>query len=444
MGDLESILPKESATVAAIYAHYKRTGDAEPKRGYLGASIIGHPCERYLWYTFRQATKPEIDGRTYRLFETGDLAESRFVADLRAIGCEVHEKDPSTGQQFEVSALGGHFSGHMDGCARGIPEAPATWHVLEFKTHNAKSYAKLKKDGVAKSKPQHHAQMQAYMHLTGMTRALYLAVNKDTDELYAERVRYDKAFAVGLMSLAERIITSTTPPDRIASRPDWHECKWCDAREVCWGGDKALPIQSISCRQCCFATPKTDVPGAVWWCEKRLRALSPNDQDRACDDHLVLPGMISFADPTGSGTENGRDHIEFTQREPDSAGYASWRHGAGGWSTKELLSVSASTLVNEVASRAKELFGAEAGRERNGMVLARYTDDTSFVVWTGHARHLQAEWTKLYGTTLSDLKPIAEDEDLNVIAIEYECRAGHAAVVLDPQTKKCWILQGKA
>ena len=48
----------------------------------------------------------------------------------------------------------------------GIPEAPKTWHVLEFKTHNSKSFAKLEKEGVQKSNPMHYAQMQVYMGCT--------------------------------------------------------------------------------------------------------------------------------------------------------------------------------------------------------------------------------------------------------------------------------------
>ncbi len=311
MGDISELIPQDSQTVKAIYAAYKQRGDAEPKRGYLGASIIGHPCERYLWYCFRQACKPDFDGRLYRLFETGDLEEARFAKDLRAIGCEVHEVDPSTGQQFEVSGFGGHFSGHMDGCALGVPEAPKTWHVLEFKTHNNKSFVKLNKEGVQKAKPQHYAQMQAYMHKTGMTRALYLAVNKDTDELYSERVRYDRAFCENIMERAERVITSTTPPAKISKRRDYYECKWCDANEVCWGGEKALPITSISCRQCCFATPKMDGK-ARWECDKHGRSLSQTDQDKACDDHLILPGLIASAEPTGHGLVDGKDYIEFT------------------------------------------------------------------------------------------------------------------------------------
>jgi len=224
MTALKDVLPKEPETVRAIYAHYKKMGDAEPTRGYLGASSIGHHCQRYLWYQFRYCCKPEFNGRMYRLFETGELEESRFEIDLENIDCEVHCLD-SNGEQFEVSALGGHFSGHMDGCAIRIPEAPKTWHVLEFKTHNAKSFAKLKKEGVEKSKLQHYEQCQVYMLLTGMTRTLYLARNKDTDELYSERIKYDRKRAYGLKHRAEYIILNTKPPPRISERSDYYQCK---------------------------------------------------------------------------------------------------------------------------------------------------------------------------------------------------------------------------
>ena len=240
MGNLSQYTPQESETVSRIYAWHKAMGDAEPQRGYLGASIIGHECMRYLWYCFRQCVGRQFEGRLYRLFETGDLAEERFTKELRAIGCEVHDVDPSTGKQFEVSAWGGHFSGHMDGCALGIPEAPKAWHVLEFKTHNAKSFAKLQKEGVAKSKPMHQAQMQVYMGLTKMDRALYLAVNKDTDELYAERVKYDSTEFTRLMDRAGRIIMAQAPMPRITDRPDDFRCRFCDAKTICWG-PRTLP-----------------------------------------------------------------------------------------------------------------------------------------------------------------------------------------------------------
>ncbi len=253
MSNLSDILPSFSETVEAIYAYYKKVGDAEPTRGYLGASSIGHHCERYLWYRFRYCCKPEFSGRMRRLFVTGDLEESRFRDDLIDIGCTVYTLGDS-GDQYEVSALGGHFSGHMDGCALGIPEAPKTWHVLEFKTHNAKSFTKLKKEGVEKSKPQHYAQCQIYMHLTGMTRCLYLAKNKDTDELYSERSEYDKVLSESYIARARGIITNATPPSGISERSDYYQCKRCDARAICFGIQEegkyqALLVPAISCRQ---------------------------------------------------------------------------------------------------------------------------------------------------------------------------------------------------
>lgn len=78
--------------------------------------------------------------------------------------------------------------------------------MLEFKTHAAKSFVDLVAKGVQRSKPQHYAQMQIYMRLTGMTRAMYLAVNKDNDDLYVERVEVDGDFADRLLAKAGRII----------------------------------------------------------------------------------------------------------------------------------------------------------------------------------------------------------------------------------------------
>jgi len=423
MTTLSDITPKDSETVRLIYEQYKKSGDAESSRGYLGASIIGHPCERYLWYYFRGCCVSNIDGRTYRLFETGDLAEARFCENLRSIGCEVHDLDAS-GEQFAVSALGGHFSGHMDAAILGVPEAPKTWHNGEFKTHNSKSFAKLKKKGVEKAKPQHYAQMQIYMHLAGMTRALYLAVNKDTDELHSERIRYDKLFCECLMERAERVITWTEPPERISKRADWYECSWCGAKEICWGEAgrtpsgvgywagylPALPVVHISCRQCCHATPKMD-GCARWECEKHKRSLSYEDQKKACDDHLVLPGLIGFAQPLdyddGCIVFNGEG--------------GQWKHGRGGYSTKELMVMSPSDLTNPMIGKAKDLFGAEVISESlPDDIISRYPLEECRQVFNGPVGLCKEKWWQVYKEDLDKLAPIKAHEGFNFRAAEYE------------------------
>jgi len=329
MEDLSPYIQSETETVKRIYAWHKKIGDSEEERGYLGASSLGEECERALWYSFRGCVKRNFIGRLYRLFETGNLAEARFVSELRGIGCEVHEFDED-GKQFAITGIGGHFSGHMDGCALGIPEAPLSWHVVEFKTHSSKNFAKLKKNGVETAFPKHFAQMMVYMGGTAMQRALYLAVNKDTDELYSERIRFDSQVYKRLMTKARRIIESIAAPPRLATRQDSFACKWCDAKDLCWStGKVAVPIPKVNCRTCCHSTPITAMEERTWACAKH-GTIDGDITEAVCDDHLILPCLVNFAEPTDAGD----DWIEFTNNN----GGEKWKHGKGFWQTRQLIS----------------------------------------------------------------------------------------------------------
>ena len=50
------------------------------------------------------------------------------------------------------------------------------------------------------------------MQLAGLDRAFYLAVCKDTDELYQERIRHDAEAGLRILAKAERIIGAARPP----------------------------------------------------------------------------------------------------------------------------------------------------------------------------------------------------------------------------------------
>lgn len=373
MGDLSPFLPQESETVRAIFAYNKKLGDAEPERGYLGASIIGHECDRYLWLMFRGCAKRTFDGRMHRLFERGRREESWFVDELRGIGCTVHEKDPNTNEQVEVVALGGHFRGHLDGVALGIPEAPKTWHVLEFKTHNDKSFSALVKVGVKAAKPMHYAQMMVEMGLSKLSRALNLASNKDTDALHSERIDYDASEFKAIMARAERIIKAPVPPGRLASRPDDFRCKFCEAQDLCWGtGEVALPVPRKTCRTCCHATPEMDGDGR-WSCSKGRKAYSP------CELHLVIPHLILFADPVDAGDT----WIQFQNHKDGEV----WRHGSntadGEWTTEELMKTPAPLVGNRTIQKAKDLFDATVTEVSKGTLIDRYPPGDSRLRWEG-------------------------------------------------------------
>jgi hypothetical protein len=271
-------------TIAAIDA---AVAAAEPRDfdHVVRSSSIGK-CERHLWYRYRWAHEPEqFDGRMLRLFHTGHAEEARMIAWLRLAGVTVAAVDPVTGEQWEVVDLDGHFAGHLDGIVTGLIEAPKTPHLLECKTHNAKSFEQLKRHGVAVAKPDHVAQMQVYMHLKGLTRAFYLAKHKDTDELWSERIEYDPAHGAALIAKAARVKDANDPPPRISDDPAWFECRFCPSHFICHGTSFALR----NCRTCIQSTPTA---GGAWRCERDGRTLTTEDQRAGCPHHLYLPGLV--------------------------------------------------------------------------------------------------------------------------------------------------------
>lgn len=273
-------------TVQQIYALHEQREAAAPPRAHLGASIIGHACERYLWLAFRWAGREAFDGRMLRLFAYGQALEGRLVTELRAIGIEVHDVDDA-GRQWRVSDHGGHFGGSLDGAGSGFAEAPATWHVLEFKSSNDKLFAELQTNGVRQAKPMHFAQMQVYMGLTGMERAFYLVENKNTSALYQERVHFDAVEFERLRARALRVITAPEPPPRLSADPAWYACKWCHFHAQCHGTD----APAVNCRTCAHATPELDGE-ARWSCAQHRRDLSFGEQLAGCDGHRYIPVLL--------------------------------------------------------------------------------------------------------------------------------------------------------
>lgn len=297
--------PVADAIDAAVFESHD-----EDERTYLGASVAGKPCDRELWYGFRWATAPErFSGRMLRLFDTGHMDEARMVMWLQLAGMTVDPVDPSTCEQWAITFADGHGGGHADGRVTGVPGAPVVEHLLECKTHNERSFTELKKHGVHVAKPEHFAQMQLYMHGLGLTRALYLAKNKNTDELYSERVRYDVDFTAKLIARLERIVAAHVAPPRIADSPDAFACRFCKKADVCHNGAEARR----NCRTCLAASP---VSGGRWRCDRFGHDLPVADQKLGCPSHRFLPSLVNGEQIDASGP-GAIDRV--TYRMPDGS-----------------------------------------------------------------------------------------------------------------------------
>lgn len=308
----------EMPTVTAIFKAYE---DAQQPRhnNRLSGGVIGHECERALWLKFRWAYEPTIfDGRMLRLFETGHQQEARLIEDLRRAGVEVWDRDDKTGEQFTVTAHGGHYVGKLDGVLSGLPEAPKTPHLFEAKSHNRKSFSALQSKGVEKSKPEHYAQMQSYMDMMGLTRALYLAVCKDDEAIYAERLEMDPVFCASLSAKAIRVISAERPAPPIRSDDSAPPCAWCPAKGLCFDGRWA----PRNCRTCVHATPEMD-GDARWSCALHKIDLTIEDQKAGCVQHLYIPDLVpgeqidaSPADGIITYRINGEEWVDGVETNP--------------------------------------------------------------------------------------------------------------------------------
>jgi len=269
----------ESLTTAHLVDDFQKQG---PPRAHLGASVLGHECERWLWLSFRWAIVERFPGRILRLFRRGQMEEYTVIADLRQSLIEVTE---CLDEQRQID-FGGHVKGSPDGVVYGIPESPKKEHLLEIKTHSKKSFDEVSTQGVQKAKPMHYTQMQVGMLGRRLQRALYYAVCKDDDRIYTERVYFEKEYAERMLERAKRIALEERLPAPITDDPTWYKCRFCPAHDFCFGDKKPL----VNCRTCAHATPLAD---GTWHCARWDAVLPVDGQRQGCRSHVIHPDLTS-------------------------------------------------------------------------------------------------------------------------------------------------------
>lgn len=265
----------------------------------IGAANIGRKCAREIFYTFRWVRKNTLPARMIRLYARGHLEELRFNTWLTQIDGTVYaEKD--NGKPFLFSFCDGHLGGKLDAVVVGLPHLPeGTVCIAEYKTHNDKNFKGIEKKGVEDSKYAHFVQTQLYLKGYDIEHSLYLAINKNTDELYAEVIQYDEVTADRYIDRASGIIATSEPPPKLSEKPSWFECKTCTFHGVCHKDD----IPDINCRTCAHSSPIKD---GSWSCtytdqeftrrgeyqERIVLGGHGNSMAEGCDKHLFNPHLI--------------------------------------------------------------------------------------------------------------------------------------------------------
>lgn len=264
-------IPERQHTTANYIDSHIESIEENP-RYHLGCSLVGNECWRYIWLVFRFAIKENFSGRMLRLFRRGRLEEDVVVKDMESIGVKIN------GQQSNIN-LGCHLSGSCDGVIEsGLIEAPSKKHILEIKTHNDKSFKDLCKKGLQESKPIYWTQAQLYMHGSCIDRCYHYNTNKNDDSVYAERVRYDKAFSEKQVKKGHSIALSNRMPEPISNKESFYICKMCSANSFCYSGEPALK----NCRTCEYSEP---LKNSTWHCHYYNNEIPKYYQAKFCDNY---------------------------------------------------------------------------------------------------------------------------------------------------------------
>lgn len=296
--------------------------DNPPKFSWrVSPSSLGDECVARQWFKFRWATSIQKPGRINRLFKRGNGREDYFTALLRREGWKVRDyakrlcyhaesdsyiaqpwelsvepplddvseipwhiaeafrRDKWLLQQYKVTDFDGHMSGYFDGQGMHPDYTDNQWIMLEYKTYSTKRFVALCKAGVQKNDYEYYVQVQLGLKKLNLPWCLFLAENKNDDDIYPEVILRDEATADRHLTTAHTIITSKARPARFAQTPAHHVCKTCDYVGVCHKNE----TPARNCRSCIHATAAEK---GKFRCEK-WNAIIPGEKEMlaACPQH---------------------------------------------------------------------------------------------------------------------------------------------------------------
>lgn len=284
--------PTLQAVDSALVEHEKK----QKQRGYLGASGIGAECRRKLWYSFRWAKlKEKFSAKTLRIFNDGHRSEEAMAGMLQMIPTVELRTLNSKGKQYEFTAFGGHFSGHLDGFIKGLLHDPESIYIWEHKAVNEDKFKRFQDELGKKRRSRsallawdqiYYAQAQIYMGLSGCHNH-YLTVSTPGVRDYASVVtEFREEHFRDYMEKARRVITDKEPPERISRDKNYFLCRFCAYQDICH--EEKLP--EANCRTCAHSTP--DVDTGKWHCGFHGSDLSKDEQEKGCKKHLYIPPLL--------------------------------------------------------------------------------------------------------------------------------------------------------
>jgi len=265
---MELDLLKEIISFKAVEANRR----SNSPRHYLGASGVGNPCQRAVWYQYRWAVDRDMTAKSVFAIEDGHAQEAVMRQRMSVAGF-IFSSDPQ-----KLAVKYGMLAGNLDGWIEAGPEVkglsyPCVW---EHKSTNEKKYKELEKKKSLKEWDQtYFGQAQIYMYLSGASQhflSCSLPGGRDFQFLITD---LDASFAKKLIDETIEKVVNDEPPVRNES----FACNWCDFAPICL--EAQTDKLAINCRTCMFVNngEQTD-------CAKKDIRLDKETERKGCNHHL--------------------------------------------------------------------------------------------------------------------------------------------------------------
>ena len=201
-------------------------------RNKLHPSTIGM-CQRKIVFDMMMVPKVEPSDRLIRIFENGHAMHDRYQKLFLEMGIL---------EEGEMKIRKGDISGSVDALIKvknfNCPDGEEM--LVELKSASEYSFKWMKENNTPKT--EHRAQLQFYMHLSGVKKGIIMVENKDSQEIWEYPMEYDEAYASKLEQKALWCI-DLAKGRKLPSIPKGHtpsnyKCGMCDYNFYCHYGSK--------------------------------------------------------------------------------------------------------------------------------------------------------------------------------------------------------------
>lgn len=213
----------------------------QERRAYVGASAIGHECERSIQFEYAGAPKEsDFTAATLRRFDQGHMGEELARAWFFDAGFGLVQRNQRTGERFRWVQLDDQASGEPDGVFIGGPDVIGYPSMWEHKYVGSKTFREIEKHGLRKARHGYWMQCQinmAYLGLTEHPTVFTVTCGDDGQQLHL-LIDFDAEGAQMTSDKAVRIVRATQAGD-LLPRPfkdkNHFICKGCFFAARCWG-----------------------------------------------------------------------------------------------------------------------------------------------------------------------------------------------------------------